>query len=99
MNWLSLFAFDSGSHGGSMGGMDHGNEGWISMWWMWLIPILFISTIIFILYLSIRRTGSNSGSLAKDRSLDAIAILEQRFAKGEISTDEYRDKLTILQGK
>ncbi|HKN92150.1 MAG TPA: SHOCT domain-containing protein [Acidimicrobiia bacterium] len=67
-------------------------------WWV-LIPLLFWGTLVFLLATRIRHwrrfgpfgPGWRSGE----------AVLAERYARGEIDADEYRNRLTVLreQGK
>ncbi len=40
---------------------------------------------------------SNKSTPGKDRQEKAIALVKERFARGEIDESEYRSKLDILQ--
>ena len=71
----------------SIGGEDH--EGWwIVAPFFWLLWIGLIATIVFLVF---RRRSRWSGN---DR---AKAILAERFARGEISSDELRERLDALR--
>lgn len=72
---------------GMMGG------GWI---WMMIIPILLIGVIV---YAVIKLTDSNHSRYDRqygdvNRAMD---ILNQRFANGEISEEEYKRKKDMLR--
>lgn len=83
---------------GGMGGM-----GW--MWIFWLL--LIVGTIVVVVVLVKAFKGHTSGSApSRDRasapspgtgSLRARQILEERFARGEISTEEYRERRRALE--
>jgi putative membrane protein len=60
----------------------HGGHAWWPIFW--LLWLLLIGLLIF---LFARRRG---------RGGNAKAILAERYARGEISADEYRERLTNL---
>ena len=76
------------------------------MWWnygcwgfWWFVPLawlLFIGFIVFIFWGRWRWWGRH-GYRQKDES--AEEILANRFARGEISEDEYKKRLQVLRGK
>lgn len=53
----------------------------------WLIPILLIVGVIYFL----------KDNEKRDKPLSAKEILDRRYAKGEIDTDEYHEKLKELE--
>ena len=64
--------------------------GWFGMIFMLLFWILVIAGIVFLIRWLIQSTGSRnrSGSHAGEGS-QAMDILKERYAKGEISRDEF----------
>lgn len=69
---------------------DHGEGGWWFVFpFFWL---LWLGVIVTVLYFVVRR---------KSRRFDgtdrAKAILAERFARGEISSDEFRERLDALR--
>jgi putative membrane protein len=64
---------------------DHDGFWWGPFWLLWLVVI---GTVIWLLA---RRTRQAPTGI--DRAKD---ILAERYAKGEISRDEYRERLTEL---
>ncbi|HMS24877.1 MAG TPA: hypothetical protein PKB15_04185 [Acidimicrobiia bacterium] len=99
MNYLSSLIFDYDNHGGSMGGMDHSDGGWGSMWWMWIIPVLIVLAISIAVYLSSNRSSGAMSNPVQDHAKDAKAIVAERYAKDEITTEEYNDKIKTLNGE
>lgn len=76
-----------GGYGGMMGGF--GGMGWI---WMILQLVILIGIVYFIVTLvkgSTRQTTKNN---------KGIEILEERFAKGEISESEFNNMKKVLLG-
>ena len=63
--------------------------------WWFLIPLLFWGTLVFLLVTRVRHHrhfgpfghGWRSGE----------SVLAERYARGEIDADEYRDRLTVLR--
>lgn len=58
----------------------HTMTGWWTPW-NWIIGIILIGGVAVITVLLVRRRGESSG--------DALEILKRRYARGEISKDEY----------
>lgn len=60
---------------------------------MMIIPIILIGVVIYV----VSNQGQNNNNVkdirTKDNSLD---ILNERFARGEINEDEYKNKKNIL---
>lgn len=60
------------------------------MWWWVLIPVGLI--IAFFIFQGKRNRGSRNNQNSKD-------ILDNRFAKGEISKEEYEEQKKMLNAK
>lgn len=62
--------------------------------WTWLLPILgiiFVGLIIWAIVASVR--GSNRGKDSDSSKTDsALEVLKKRYARGEISKEEYEEK-------
>jgi putative membrane protein len=77
--------------------MDWNGWGWL---WMGLMMILFWGGLIVLVTLLLRgggfsgRRSQTGGPLTSGP--DATEILRARFARGEISEEEYRKSLTVL---
>jgi putative membrane protein len=61
--------------------------------WWFLIPLLFWGTLIFLLVTRVRRCGGRFGQQWRSGE----SVLAERYAKGEIDAEEYRDRLTVLR--
>ena len=65
--------------------------------WMWAFGLLFVvllaALIIAVVWLVTH--GGRPGQL--DPSARAREILSERYARGEISTEEYRERLDVLR--
>jgi uncharacterized membrane protein len=62
--------------------------------WGWVWMVTWIAALLFMVWLLVRAPGDRS------TADDAFAILRARFARGEISQDEYeraRDALLVDQ--
>lgn len=76
-----------------MYGYDHGAwmfGGWLGMLLIWLMPIILV--LVAIKYLA---TGSRSGRKSKT----PLEILEEAYARGEISREEFLQKRDDLAKK
>ncbi|MGQ1839706.1 SHOCT domain-containing protein [Kocuria turfanensis] len=79
--------------------------GW-GMGWMWIFWLLLIvGTVVLVFVLVKLLTGNSGGGTRQDgpapptgpRPRRSLEILEERYARGEISTEEYRDRLRTLE--
>lgn len=76
--------------------MDGGTMmGWGGGLWMWLGMVVFWVGIIAVIAYAIRG-GRSTGTGDGYRGPSAREILEERFARGEISEDELRDRKQVL---
>lgn len=83
---------------GMMGGWGFGTVGWIGMIFMWLIPVgLLILVVMGIIALARGFSrGSQGGTTSQHRienQFTAREILQVRYARGEISREEYQQML------
>lgn len=68
--------------------------GWGGPWWL-LFPlfwILVIGTVIWLVARNRRQESSSTSSVER-----ASEILAARYARGEIDTDEYHQRLDVLR--
>lgn len=66
---------------------------WGGGWWFGpLIPLLWIAAVGVVVWLVTRRRGSGP----RDGTERARGVLAERYARGELTTDEYRDRLANL---
>lgn len=80
------------------GDWDHMN-GWGGGWmWLWGVAMmaLFVVLIVWLV-----RVGTGSAGFGRSKTVDpterAREILAERFAKGELSIEEYRERLGALR--
>jgi putative membrane protein len=73
--------------------MHHGDWSgmWPMMWGMWIGGVLFWGALIAFGVWAIRRFTDRT------RGGDARKVLEERFARGEIDTEEFERRLTVLE--
>jgi putative membrane protein len=80
-----------------MPGGGHGRGMW--SWWMggwgWLWIALIVLVIVLLVVWITRRSGPTGRSGGGD---DALRILEERFARGEIDREEFEGRRRTLRG-
>jgi putative membrane protein len=86
MSVLSTVVAQHGNHDDMMGG-----SGW---WWLWgtLMLIVVLAAIALVAWLIVRSVQSRA-----DGARSARDILNERYARGEIDTDEYEERLSKLR--
>lgn len=82
--------------------------GWYSGWgagaWMGIGMLLFWALVIALGIALVRSKGASrvdyGGDTAAGRPpADALGVLDERFARGELNEVEYRQRRTILSGQ
>jgi putative membrane protein len=82
MTMLTLLASTSGWH----------HHGWF---WLWpLVPLTWLLVLFVVARLFFWRSGR--GPWTAQRAPDPRAIVAERYARGEISHEEYRERLSHL---
>ena len=66
--------------------------GWIGMAFFWLIPILLVVAVVKYL-MGDRRSNATED----EKKPDALAVLEERYALGEVGREEYLQKRDDLK--
>jgi putative membrane protein len=75
--------------------MHYWNDGGWGIFWMILWMILLIGALTAVVVFLVR--GVSPGSAGRsERPRDAREILDERFARGEISEEEYRTRRRVL---
>lgn len=73
--------------------------------WMWIFWILIVIGVVLLVVLAVRmmrgdtpRRGGDHDTFDRARpQATARQTLEQRYARGEIDTEEYRERLRVLE--
>ncbi|WP_406289275.1 SHOCT domain-containing protein [Embleya sp. NBC_00896] len=65
--------------------------------WLWgsILMLLMVALIIGIVWFLLRHSAPGRGS-ADAAGASAVEVLAQRYARGEIGTEEYHERLTNL---
>jgi putative membrane protein len=74
--------------------------GWGGMWFGWLMMIGFtVAVVVLIVWLIRLSTPGNSSAPGNDQRVEsALDILQARYARGDISKEEYLDaRATLLR--
>ena len=71
----------------------HPMDGWSMMgeWWIWLIIILAVILVIGLLVVLLMGEDQKRGNRS-DTGKSADQILDERYARGEINEEEYKEK-------
>jgi uncharacterized membrane protein len=80
---------DFNEHHGAFGG---------GAWWHLLIMILVVILVGLAVWFILSRLYGSSAKRASHSEDSAIATLRDRFARSEISEEEYRSRLALLEG-
>lgn len=111
LNYMLFFAFllfiqCSTQYGPGWGGRGRGDGYWHMMnygfggWFMWIILLIIIGVAVFFIVRYsqisslITKNGRSSLSTQKENPLD---IIKNRYAKGEITKEQYEDLKNDLQ--
>ncbi|GEM_PF-4015137 len=73
--------------------MGMGNMMWLMLLIMFIIGVLIVIGAVLLIRLTWDKT---TGEKAKNT---AMSVLQERFARGEIDTQEYQERLDALQRK
>jgi putative membrane protein len=70
--------------------------GWDAGWmWAWMLGVLIVTVVLVAsLIWVLARVGGPAGQSPGSRARD---LLDERYARGEIATDEYRERLNNLR--
>ncbi len=77
-------------------GWDHMN-GWGGGWmWLWGVAMmtLFVVLVVWLIRAGTGAGASGQSSVRRDPTDRGREILAERYAKGELSTEEYRERLS-----
>lgn len=67
--------------------------------WMWLWGLAIMVLVVVVIVWLIRAGGRNGASSAprRDHADRAREILAERYARGELTTEEYRERIEVLR--
>lgn len=75
-----------------MFGYGYGNMlyqwGWLGMFFMMLIPVAVIIGVVYLIYKAVDRRPGSGQLLGGPK--DPLVTLKERYAKGEISQEDYK---------
>jgi putative membrane protein len=66
-------------------------------WWIVFVPLLWLAVIVGVVYLF--RGRGRGGPWASRGRETGIEVLERRFAEGELSLEQYRERRSVLEEK
>jgi putative membrane protein len=74
------------------------------MWWWWngywpamaLMPLIMLGLMVACMVLMMRMMGNHSHRPRDEAAEDTLEILKRRFARGEISKEEYDEKRRLV---
>ncbi len=76
-------------------GSGTGWGGWVAMS---VVMVLFWALVVFAVVALFRGSGRRPRDDRSAEQRDAMAILDERFARGEIDEDDYRARREVLHG-
>ncbi|GAA4287665.1 SHOCT domain-containing protein [Georgenia daeguensis] len=72
---------------------------WMGLGWLWVILlVVLVGVVVLVAVLARGQSGGAPRTPEQGRS-SARAILDERYARGEIDTAEYQERLRALGGK
>lgn len=83
-----------GPHGPMGGGWGGGWMGgsllpWLGPWGGLLVTLLVVGLVAAVVYAAVTIVQGADGT---DRADDAVAVLDRRYARGEVDDEEYRER-------
>lgn len=72
---------------------------WFGGWWMGLWMVLFWAGVVLLVVWGVRALAGDSTRGRDVGPSRSIAILEERFARGEIDRDEFEQRRSALEGR
>lgn len=78
----------------------NGHMGWGGGWWMLIWGTLMMAGLVVLVVWLIRATSTGGGGIHGSGTETSLAsarrILAERYARGDLSTEEYRERLGEL---
>ncbi len=75
----------------------YGGMGWGGWILMTLVMLAFWALVVFAVVAIFRGIGRTSGPVERTNRRDPLDTLQERFARGEIDTDEYKARARVLR--
>lgn len=74
---------------------------WSGWGYGWIFPLLMFALMIALCFFVMRSmsSGHGHGHAARDSTTSALEILNERFARGEISREELEEKRSIIAAR
>ncbi|MBX3077856.1 MAG: SHOCT domain-containing protein [Cryobacterium sp.] len=79
------------------------NGYWMNGFWMgggWLFGLLILAGIVLLIILLVRTRGGAApgaeGGHGRQAPSSARLVLDERYARGELTTEEYQERLRVL---
>lgn len=79
------------------------NGYWMNGFWMgggWLFGLLITAGIVLLIILLLRTRGGVApraqGGQARQGSSSARLLLDERYARGDLTTEEYQERIRVL---
>lgn len=72
------------------------NGPWGHMWWGWLFWLIVIGVIIWLIATLVARNSRQQSSSSQSQET-ALDILKKRYARGEISKQDFEEKKRDLE--
>lgn len=66
------------------------------MGWGWMFGALIMLGVVLLLVLAVRAIGGGVTSGAPSGPGRAKEVLDERYARGELTTEEYQERLRVL---
>lgn len=75
--------------------------GWFGFVWMFIAIILIVAVVFLIVKVMQNNQQNNQQkqSHTKKKENNALNILQERYAKGELTDEEYEHKKNVLKGE
>lgn len=96
---LSFLGGGNGWYGGGWGMMGPGMMGsYGGGWWWMLIPMVLVpALVIWAIVALVRGTGWTGGHSSSESGDSAMEVLRKRYARGDISKQEFEEKRRDLE--
>ena len=67
--------------------------------WLWLYGVLSLVAVVILIVWTLRVFRDDDSSPVGPRRSDARRILDERYARGELTTEQYREQVAELGDK